>query len=520
MTGPAPLTSQIFSPGTYQYLSAERSETQLVFLFTPNNFPLSPTYRFVLTGSFVLVDGNGDPLPLGTQPQATAITGLARYVDLGGTSGALIDQITNLSALDPAVFVGFGGGSPAYFFAGDSTYQGFAGGDILSDALSVDTDDVFYGNDGNDVISSGLGRDTIYGGGGDDALGGGVPNSAGRLIYGGNGRDTIAGNAFGDSLFGGKGNDLIQSVAGDDLLNGGAGIDTMEGGDGNDVFIVDNSADQPREGQNRPGETDTVRTSVSFSVAALTNGYRGIEVLDGGSATSGVTLTGSSFTIRISGGAQNDTLNGDPATGVEFDGRGGDDTMNGGNAGDTYHVDGAGDVISDTGGTDTVLASADYTLGAGQALERLVAAAGLTGLALTGNEFANTLVGRGGDDTLSGGDGFDLLTGGLGADSFVLQTSAASRDRLMDFTPGTDQLLLSEALFGELDGPGLGFADRFVVNTTGRASDGGTADTRVIYDSTSGKLYFDANGTGAGQSALVAILTDLPTLTATDFLIL
>ena len=54
------------------------------------------------------------------------------------------------------------------------------------------------------------------------------------------------------------------------------------------------------------------------------------------------------------------------------------------------------------GGTDTVYASVNYALQAGQEVEYLRANAGATGLILTGNEFNNT-ISVGGNDTLNGG---------------------------------------------------------------------------------------------------------------------
>ena len=68
------------------------------------------------------------------------------------------------------------------------------------------------------------------------------------------------------------------------------------------------------------------------------------------------------------------------------------------------------------GGTDTVYASVNYALQAGQEVESLRANAGATGLTLTGNEFNNTLVGGSGNDTLNGGGGNDTLNGLAGAD--------------------------------------------------------------------------------------------------------
>jgi len=38
----------------------------------------------------------------------------------------------------------------------------------------------------------------------------------------------------------------------------------------------------------------------------------------------------------------------------------------------------------------------------------------------------------------------------------------------------------------------------------------------VIYDTTAGRLYYDADGSGAGASALIAILGNAFALSATD----
>ena len=81
-----------------------------------------------------------------------------------------------------------------------------------------------------------------------------------------------------------------------------------------------------------------------------------------------------------------------------------------GNAGnDTYVVDSIGDVVSeqtvsgvDDGGTDTVIAAIDYTLGA--YVENLTLA-GHDDLDGTGNGLDNVLIGNDGDNSLTGGAG-------------------------------------------------------------------------------------------------------------------
>jgi Ca2+-binding RTX toxin-like protein len=61
---------------------------------------------------------------------------------------------------------------------------------------------------------------------------------------------------------------------------------------------------------------------------------------------------------------------------------------------------------------------------------------------MTGNAYANRLEGREGNDVLEGRGGNDTLVGGAGADIFVLRRGDGF-DRIEDFVPGEDRLLLS-----------------------------------------------------------------------------
>ena len=195
------------------------------------------------------------------------------------------------------------------------------------------------------------------------------------------------------------------------------------------------------------GGTDTVYASVNYTLGAGEE----IEFLRANAGATGLTLTGNELANTIFGDSGVDTLNGGGGNDT-LDGKAGADTMDGGAGNDTYYVDNAGDVVArelPAQGTDTVYASVNYTLGAGEEIEFLRANAGATGLTLTGNELANNIFGNSGADILQGGLGADTLTGKAGADIFDFNSisesgvTAATRDVITDFVEGTDKIDLS-----------------------------------------------------------------------------
>nr|WP_146162128.1 calcium-binding protein [Nitrosomonas ureae] len=105
---------------------------------------------------------------------------------------------------------------------------------------------VYSGDDGNDLMFSGLGSETMDGGTGIDTIDHTVwdgaytfnmptgLNSFGGEIYlnfeiakMGDGNDTVAGNNEDNTIFGGLGNDILEGGNGIDKLSGGIGNDTI-----------------------------------------------------------------------------------------------------------------------------------------------------------------------------------------------------------------------------------------------------------------------------------------------------
>jgi serralysin len=189
-----------------------------------------------------------------------------------------------------------------------------------------------------------------------------------------------------------------------------------------------------------------------------------------------------------------------------INGLGGADTMSGGSGNDTYYVNSTADRIVEQmlQGSDTVYASANYTLPPSVEALLLTGPVGLVGVgngltnSLTGTQWADGLDGAHGDDTIRGGNGDDKilggsgndqllgqqgndkinggegndvliggggsnnLTGGAGSDAFVFDATQGSQDLINDFVPGTDIL--------EIRNAGTGFeALRVTAHKTGDA---------------------------------------------------
>ncbi|MDB5706574.1 MAG: hypothetical protein JWN66_3690, partial [Sphingomonas bacterium] len=133
---------------------------------------------------------------------------------------------------------------------------------------------------------------------------------------------------------------------------------------------------------------------------------------------------------------------------------------------------------------------------------------------LVGTVFYDTFIGDENANRLDGARGNDTLTGAGGADTFVFDTGFAFNniDTINDFTHGTDHIELAQSIFTVL-GTGALSADAFAV---GAAT---TAAQHILYDSETGALSYDADGSGAGAAIQFATLQAHLTITNTDFLV-
>ena len=383
-------------------------------------------------------------------------------------------------------------------------------------------DNRIFGNDGdNELFDFGGGADKLYGGAGNDtyiidgfgdqvfepdAPGWDQVTSSASFVLGANIEElVIGGNLASD----GWGNDLDNKLTGnvkDNMLDGMAGADLMRGGDGNDTYVVDNAGDQVIEGEDRG--FDTVLASVSFSLAG---GYAENLTLTGAAAIDG---TGNGFANIIKGNSAANLI----------DGRGGADRMEGGAGDDTYVIDNAGDRVVEAsgGGTDTVQTSVSFTA-AGIYVENVTLIGGNVidatgnGLAnrLTGNASANVLRGENGDDAIFGKGGNDTLVGGAGMDRFYFDTALSATknvDRIDAYSAAEDTIMLDRTVFSAIGANGTLSSSAFHTGTAAH-----DADDRIIYDSASGKIFYDADGSGAGAAVLFAQVGPGTALTNLDF---
>jgi uncharacterized delta-60 repeat protein len=134
---------------------------------------------------------------------------------------------------------------------------------------------------------------------------------------------------------------------------------------------------------------------------------------------------------------------------------------------------------------------------------------------VTGDAGANSLTGTTGNDQLYGNAGNDSLSGGGGNDQFVFNTAlnaGTNVDTITDFSRGADQVLLDHLIFTAL-GVGNLAAGSFVAEAGAIAHDG---NDYVLYDTTTGNLSYDPDGTGAGAATLFANLATHPAIVAGD----
>jgi serralysin len=492
-------------------------------------------------------------------------------------ANAGIDTVNLVNQYGP---VGFTGVYPSGFVAASELanieiINGLAavrGSKILSWAIAAGASnntittpggaDTLNGGGGNDLLRSGAGNDTLIGGTGVDKMYGGlgndsysVDNAADFVSETGPGIDRIQstvsinlgatsrvvgvienvsllgtaavsaiGNGAANTIVGNAAANLIHGMAGDDALTGGAGADRMFGGAGNDTYNVDNAADLVSEAGG--SGIDRILSTVTISLVhpaqaagAIENvSLLGTDALYAVGNALGNSIVGNAGANLIQGMGGNDVLNGGA----------GADEMYGGAGNDTYYVDNAGDLVNEaipgSSGTDRVISSISFILpySPDGEVENLILA-GTAAINGTGSLVANSMTGNSSNNILNGRGGRDTLTGGLGSDAFLFNSALsgiANVDTITDFSNrnGDDSIRLEDAVFKQLGS--LPFARTLNASQFHVGPAAADANDYIVYDQSTGALFYDADGSGGGSQAIrFATLIGKPTLAATDFVV-
>jgi len=308
--------------------------------------------------------------------------------------------------------------------------------------------------------------------------------TSGHTVNGGNGADTIFGgdHAEGDILNGGFGNDQLQGGEGADVLNGGGNVDQVSGDGGDDRLVV---------------------TAASHLAAGdVFSGGDGTDTLDI-LTTSAVNLTSASISADI------ESLRSLGAV-----------LLGAAQLGNFTSVDTAGTITLTGGGVADLTGAAVLThtfvlSSGGNAL--ILSGETTSGHTVLGGSAADQIVG--GDhqdgDLLRGGAGNDVLTGRGGGDVFLFDAalnSSTNVDQITDFLEVEDQIHLENAIFRTLAAGALP-AEAFAVGASTEADD------RIVYNGTTGELFYDSDGSGAVAAVLFAVLSPGLTLSADNFVV-
>jgi serralysin len=207
-------------------------------------------------------------------------------------------------------------------------------------------------------------------------------------------------------------------------------------------------------------------------------------------------------------------------------GNGGNDNIEGGDGHDVIYGGSGNDFLAGDFDNDRLYGGAgDDRLMGGWDNDLLNGGAGADHL--DGHENNDTIQGSTGNDTIGGYAGSDLIVGGAGNDLISTGTgkdilafksalnAVTNVDTIMDYKPSADTIHLENSYFKKLAKTGTLSSSAFRIGS--EALDG---SDRIIYDNTTGALYYDPDGTGAAAAIQFAHFLTKPALTAKEFVVI
>lgn len=332
---------------------------------------------------------------------------------------------------------------------------------------------------------------------------------------GSNNADNVKGSSGTDYVTLREGDDTFFGGAGNDFIVGGQGADYLNGGQGNDVFVINGFAGLlgNGEGKSSTGGAQWVTGDVivggagidklmvsagainqNFGIVTLNDAnFKSMEVVEIGTIVSALSADGSTVQ-KIKGETYlNAAKTEATGTGAKF--------------GESYN--------------NVTIDASDVTA---------------NGLKFIGNGNDNTFIGTTKADIFISNGGHDTLTGSLGKDIFhfgmihtmvanaagtayvdsMTALTSADSDTITDFTHGKDKIELGHDFFASFVTLGKITADNLVQGAGGGTL---TATSFLSFDSDTSILTYDADGSGAGAGVVIAELTGVTSLAASDFVI-
>jgi len=258
-----------------------------------------------------------------------------------------------------------------------------------------------------------------------------------------------------------------------------------------------------------------------------------ISVIELGVSGATTVLTGDAANNVIYGGASNETILGEAGNDVLYGGAG-RDTILGGVGNDVLVGEEGDDALLGEAGNDYIDGGAgnDYIEG-GAGDDGLLGGSGID--VLLGGDGNDYIAGGAGNDVLIGGLGTDSLVGGMGSDRFGFDTNAPfnaatiGNDILADFNPGEDFIVLDRTTFtaftassgSVFDGGTPIAAADFATIATGGATAAGASSALIVYETSTGALYYnpDRATAGLGTGGQFATVSGVPTIPTNRILI-
>ncbi len=358
------------------------------------------------------------------------------------------------------------------------------------------------------TLANGTSIENAIGGDGSDRI---VGNAAGNVIYGMRGDDILVGGDGRDvaAFRGSYDSYTIISLDGVTTVSGLDGTDTLTGfevlrfDDGEhvdpsmppDLTAPTLSSTTPADNASGVSVSASLKFDFSETIVAGTGAvsiWSGeAELFESIAVTSGM-ISGSSLTIDPTGIFAAETA---------------------------YYVTIDAGAVRDSSGNDFAGISDVSNLNFVTELPFNVINGDSRGNKLFGTSGNDSISGFGGNDVLSGRLGSDKLIGGTGKDVFMFDTglSLDNIDLIQGFSVVDDTIQLENAIFTKLTSRGALSSAYFRSGVDVSAQD---ADDYILFDTAVGKIYYDADGSGAAAAVQFTTIVDLVgSVTRADFVV-